>query len=51
MTRTEEKRQSKKPYHKPNLQVYGNLTDITQTTTHFGANIDSRSPTNHDRTH
>ena len=32
---------SKKPYHRPELQVYGSIADITNTSTNRGAQADA----------
>jgi hypothetical protein len=43
-------KQSKKPYRKPDLQVYGSLPQLTMTVG-MGSNADNLSPGNSNKTH
>jgi hypothetical protein len=41
----------KKQYTEPVLRVYGNIQDLTRTTTHLGGSSDTRGPAMDTRTH
>ena len=41
----------KKRYSEPNLRVYGNIQDLTRTSTTTGGNNDTRGPAMDTRTH
>ena len=46
MTSSSDPKSPKKPYRRPKLTIYGDLRDITQTTTGAGAVMDKTSGMN-----